>query len=245
LAYLCGAKERVGFSSGGASFLYTSVVGRSWNNGQSEIEKNIDLLRVQSGNSNIGSWVFNLDSPSLLAQNVPVKKVPRRIILSIGSPWPTKDWPVQNVVQYINQAIEHDCEVVLTGDQSAIHKSKEIENSILSAKFVNRVGQTTLEEWVDLIASAELVVSGDSASIHVASDLKVPVLALFGPTVPDFGFAPWRSPSLVLGVNDLKCRPCDIHGPKTCPLGHHKCMTNIKPEKVWGFSSDFIEKRRL
>jgi heptosyltransferase-2 len=58
------------------------------------------------------------------------------------------------------------------------------------------------------------------------------VVALFGPTVPEFGFGPVGEGDLALGVMDLVCRPCSDHGPPVCPLGHHRCMRELRVATV-------------
>ena len=57
-------------------------------------------------------------------------------------------------------------------------------------------------------------------------------VALFGPTVPAFGFGPLAPRSESLGVDGLACRPCHPHGPRECPLGHHACMRTLEPSRV-------------
>jgi heptosyltransferase II len=57
-------------------------------------------------------------------------------------------------------------------------------------------------------------------------------VALFGSTVPTFGFGPRRPGDLTLGIETLPCRPCSKHGPETCPLGHHRCMRDLSVETV-------------
>lgn len=82
-----------------------------------------------------------------------------------------------------------------------------------------------------LLAEAAVAVTGDSAPLHVAESVGTPVVALFGPTVAGFGFAPRRVDSVRLEV-DLSCRPCSLHGDVACPLGHHLCMALIEPSRV-------------
>ena len=57
------------------------------------------------------------------------------------------------------------------------------------------------------------------------------VAALFGPTVPAFGFAPYGSGHAVIQRN-VSCRPCSVHGGKRCPQGHFRCMKEISVEEV-------------
>jgi heptosyltransferase-2 len=68
--------------------------------------------------------------------------------------------------------------------------------------------------------------------MHMATGVGTPVVALFGPTVRQFGFFPYRSPSAVVEL-DLPCRPCSAHGTRRCPLGHHRCLRAMLPELVY------------
>ena len=57
------------------------------------------------------------------------------------------------------------------------------------------------------------------------------MIALFGPTVAQFGFFPYVAPSVVL-ERELDCRPCSATGTAACPLGHHRCLADIVPADV-------------
>lgn len=234
IALMSGAQERIGFGSGAASYLYTHTVARSWDRGQHEIEKNLDLLRLHF---DVPLWSKKGSQKSLLAAKQRPERRADRIALAVGSPWPTKRWPVENALELLDECVREGIEVVLVGDPSSKELAAEIVRQNDSLLIDNRVGQTGAQEWVDILDSCSVLVSGDSASVHVASDLGVPVLALFGPTVPDFGFAPWRRGSRVLQLPDLPCRPCHIHGPKVCPLGHHKCLKDLRGKEVFEHAS--------
>jgi heptosyltransferase-2 len=93
-------------------------------------------------------------------------------------------------------------------------------------------GTTGLPELVALLARAKALVSGDSGPGHVASAVGTPVVAIFGPTVPAFGYTPWGERNVIVERPALPCRPCDAHGPQVCPLGHHHCMTEIGAPEV-------------
>jgi heptosyltransferase-2 len=68
--------------------------------------------------------------------------------------------------------------------------------------------------------------------MHLATAVKTPVLAIFGSTVKEWGFFPFRSTSIVVENNSLDCRPCTHIGKHTCPKKHFKCMMDISPEMV-------------
>jgi heptosyltransferase-2 len=69
--------------------------------------------------------------------------------------------------------------------------------------------------------------------MHMATAVKVPVLAIFGSTVKEFGFFPFRAQSKVIENQTLWCRPCSHIGRNHCPLIHFKCMKDIKPMMVY------------
>jgi heptosyltransferase-2 len=243
LAWLSGAEERIGFASGAASFLYTRAVARQWMNGRHEIEKNLDLLRVFDDETHkTEPWVAK-GAPSLLRALRPAL-VPAdpAVVISLGSPWPTKRWPVENALPLVRALVDEGHRVQLVGDASAAGLAAQIRAELPSLLVEDHCGRTSIRSWVDLISEARAVVSGDSAAVHVASDLGVPVVALFGPTLPDFGFAPWRRGSLALGVNSLSCRPCDIHGPKECPLGHHRCLKDLGGARVHQVLANVLDR---
>jgi heptosyltransferase-2 len=99
-------------------------------------------------------------------------------------------------------------------------------------RAVNACSKLTLRQSAALIGRAALVVTNDSAPLHLATAMGTPVVAVFGPTVPEFGFGPLRAGDVSLGIAGLQCRPCSAHGPPACPLSHHRCMRELTVEAV-------------
>jgi len=79
--------------------------------------------------------------------------------------------------------------------------------------------------------------------MHLASFLKVPVVAIFGPTHPKLGFAPLGPDSVVISV-DEKCSPCSLHGKRKCYRRERYCMDKISPEEVAGEASRFLNRQK-
>jgi heptosyltransferase-2 len=90
------------------------------------------------------------------------------------------------------------------------------------------------------LARCDVVLTNDSGLMHVAAALGVPAVALFGSTAPQLGFAPYRSPARVLGVEGLPCRPCTHVGRPACPLGHFRCMRGIVPAAAAGAGRELL-----
>jgi heptosyltransferase-2 len=82
-----------------------------------------------------------------------------------------------------------------------------------------------------LLARADLVITGDSGPMHLATALDVPVLAIFGSSVAGFGFTPVGR-SRVVEVEGLACRPCGVHGRDRCWLGHWRCLQSLSPRRI-------------
>ena len=233
LAVFSRASVRIGFATGGASFFYSHAVARDWESSVHEIDKNLNLLRVLQS---VEPWTPE-SSPSLLRNSADLPTTRDAVAFSLYSPWATKIWDLGQTEVLLKNLIRRGKEIWFLGDPSFALAAVELEQKLNSKLFKNFVGRTNLSEWMDKISAAEILISGDSAAVHVANDLGVPTVALFGPTVVEFGFGPWRKNSIALGV-DLPCRPCDIHGPRSCPLGHHNCMKFLKADWVEAATND-------
>ena len=84
----------------------------------------------------------------------------------------------------------------------------------------------------ELIRRATILVSNDSAPVHLASAVGTPTIEIYGPTVPSFGFAARAEWSRIVEPDPMTCRPCSHHGPVVCPLVHHHCMRNTQVGRV-------------
>lgn len=93
-----------------------------------------------------------------------------------------------------------------------------------STLVADGIGRLTMLQSGELIRRARVLVSNDSAPVHLASAVNTPVVEIYGPTVPQFGFAARPELSRLVEPDPLQCRPCHHHGPVVCPLVHHKCM---------------------
>lgn len=99
-----------------------------------------------------------------------------------------------------------------------------------------------IPETALLLARASILITNDSGLMHLANAVKTPVVALFGPTVPELGFGPTGVRDQVLSI-DLPCRPCSLHGEERCPVPErrHECLTGITLEQIVGAARSILD----
>ena len=78
--------------------------------------------------------------------------------------------------------------------------------------------------------------------MHMAAALDRKIVAIFGPTVVEFGFFPFTDNYKVIEHESLGCRPCSYHGTDSCPQKHFNCMKEISPERVFQVVKSFQKK---
>ena len=96
----------------------------------------------------------------------------------------------------------------------------------LSVPVLNSTGKLSLMHTAALLQQCHLLLSNDSGLMHMATALRVPVVTIFGPTVQEFGFYPFKASAQVVSAA-LACRPCSTKGSTRCPRGHHQCMQQV------------------
>ena len=144
------------------------------------------------------------------------------IALGPGSPWGAKRWP-----GYPALAAALDSPVVAIGGPTDQHLGEEIVAAAPGRAF-NACGHVGPRVSAALIARAEALVTNDSSPLHLGLAVGTRMVALFGPTVPSFGFGPTDPRDICLGLDDLLCRPCATFGPAVCPLDHHRCLRDLR-----------------
>ncbi|MBK7350805.1 MAG: glycosyltransferase family 9 protein [Gemmatimonadetes bacterium] len=141
-------------------------------------------------------------------------------VLAPGARWGTKRWPWFGELA---AALPLPSVVIGGADDQALAAA------VVAAapRATGAAGVHGLGVTAGIIARGAVVVSNDSVALHLAGGLARPAVALFGPTVPAFGFGPLGTTDAIVEHPALPCRPCSPHGPATCPLGHHRCLRAI------------------
>jgi len=152
-----------------------------------------------------------------------------------------KRWPSENFAALGDRLVStYGLKIVLVGEGEGEGIVDQIAQQ-MHQPSVKLKGETTLIQLAELMKKASLVVANDSGAMHLASYLNVPVLALFGPTEPQFA-APWSTKSFYLHKNDhcQACRNPRLHF-------EHTCMQAISAEEAFeviGVSAEGIYFKR-
>jgi heptosyltransferase-2 len=139
---------------------------------------------------------------------------------------PAKRWPVEYFAETAQWALDQGWEVWLFGSGKDIEVTQQIDQ-LTGNRCLDLGGKTSLGEAIDLMAMAHAVVTNDSGLMHVAAALGLPQLSLFGSSDPHHT-PPMSAKADVLYLG-LSCSPCFQ---RECPLGHFKCMRDMKPEMI-------------
>lgn len=257
MARLSGAPRRVGYAEAAwARWLFTDQVGRRFAERQ-EIERLLGLLEPL----NLPSAVLEDESLRWPELCLPVEALaeaerllaplPPGPVLGVhpGSVWPTKRWTPEGFALVLRRALEAGaCAVVLAspeesdaarevlrlagemGDGRSLKRAAEGPGG--ASRLLDLAGRTSLPALAAVLGRLQCYLTNDSGPMHLAWAQRVPVTALFGPTVRGLGFAPRGAASTVMET-DEPCRPCGLHGHKRCPQGHFRCMRALDPEAVW------------
>ncbi|MGC4036562.1 MAG: glycosyltransferase family 9 protein [Chitinophagaceae bacterium] len=106
--------------------------------------------------------------------------------------------------------------------------------------IVIAAGKFSIEEELELMSQLNVMISMDSANMHFASLVNVPVVSVWGATHPFAGFMGWGQSIDNAAQIDLYCRPCSVFGNKPCYRGDHACMKNLSPAIIIGKVKDLV-----
>ncbi|MDT8286122.1 MAG: lipopolysaccharide heptosyltransferase II [Elusimicrobiales bacterium] len=237
LARLAGVPRRVGFSSSAGAFLLTDRVPFSWL--LHDLERNLTLLLPLKGRPE-PAW------PGLSSPPDPFKKfgLPDSGLVGVnpGSAWPTKCWPAARYAEVIKRLHEErGLKAVLVGGPKERQVAAEVERLAGPGTCFNLAGRTDLGELMAVIKRMKLFLTNDSGPMHIAAAYGVPTAAVFGPTTRELGFFPYGERNEVL-EEFLECRPCALHGSRSCPRDHFLCMKLITADKVYAAAARLLDR---
>jgi len=248
MLYFAGIPLRVGFRQSAASFLFHRRVIREPQ--RHDVERNLSLLRAFGIQPEDCRRSMRLP-PGSEAEAV-VKKILRSmgidetktlIGINPGSVWATKRWSAEGfagAIQLIKK--NYNCDVLLFGGPTDAEVASRIQE-LCGGTLVNLAGKIGLREMPAALKLCRVLITNDSAPMHMAVACGVPTVAIFCATTPALGFYPYSDNAILLG-KDLPCRPCGSHGGRRCPLGTEDCIRLISPTHVLAAVAKLLERNK-
>ena len=220
-ARISGARVRVGID---ARKVYTHVA-KSCPSLRHTVERNLDVLR------RIGLFP-ELDERELFF-HIPTEarsKVPkgRYLLIHPASRWRFKCWSIDKMRQLTERLLAKGEQLVFTSGPDPVEVAM-VEEIAQGLNVTNLAGKISPKELGALIEQTACLICVDSVPFHLASALKAPVIALFGPT-SEITWGPWQNPNARIITETMSCRPCYRDG-----CGGSKrsdCLERLSVERV-------------
>jgi heptosyltransferase-2 len=233
IVLLLEVRETFGFDNAALFHVYKNLV--PYISTKHELQRNFNLVGFEYDDQ---SWKIapeiNTSEHSVEKVNTFIKQNKLAngfITIAPGSVWNTKKYPAEYFEAIIKHFIDQNIRIVLMGGENDRVTSEQIASKFLG-KVIDASGKFSIVESIELLRHSMLLLSNDSAPTHMGMCADIKVLTIYCSTVPEFGFYPYNDRSSSIGFNDLKCKPCGIHGHNLCPIKTFDCAMNLLPEKI-------------
>lgn len=236
LLALAGIPQRVGFRQSPGWFLYHRTAQRDTN--RHEVERILCIMRAFGREPEECDRTPRVEYPEAAKVQARARLHEHGIastdplfVVCPGSVWPTKRWTIESFAQLVRRLETSYGRVLLCGGPDDAEVARAVHQQAGQCG-VNLVGQADLLTFMALVDQAQVVISNDSAPMHVAVARGVPVVAIFCATTPSLGYGPYTDNAVVVEKKELSCRPCGRHGSHACPLGTNACMRDVSVPDV-------------
>lgn len=235
-----GAKTTIGFDKNPLSFLFTKKIKHEINvdGTKHEVDRNLSLIESFTDSSFEKPQLY----PALSDENFVSEFIKQTYVcIAPASVWFTKQFPAAQWIKLIQLLLKgswknitndnKDLKIYLVGAPGDFNLCESIKKYFNDNEIVNLAGQFSLLQTAVLMRNAQMNFVNDSAPLHICSSMNANVTAVFCSTVPGFGFGPLSENMTIIELEQaLYCRPCGLHGYKTCPQGHFRCANDIDLE---------------
>lgn len=231
LTAFSGAGETRGFQSNPMSFLFSKSYPHSFNSNISkhEIFRNQALI-ADLTDENPAMPRLHIDEAA--ERNTDRYRNKPYLTITPGSVWYTKRYPAEKWTAFIDK-VDEAFNIYLLGGKDDRALNDKIMKASGHPHVQNLAGIQTFAESFALMRTANMNYVNDSAPLHFCSALDAPVTAIFCSTSPSFGFGPLSQKSFVVETKEkLSCRPCGVHGRKSCPRKHFSCAYGIDTHQL-------------
>ena len=231
LTAFSAADHTIGFDKNPLSAFFTKKVKHVINQTQNihEVARNQKLITHLTDDKPATPRLYPTDRN---IQNVALLKTKPYICIAPASLWFTKQYPKEKWIEFIHH-IQYDLNIYLLGSKSDQQLCEEIIDLSGRDNITDLSGKLNFLDSAALMKDAKMNFVNDSAPMHIASSVNAPVTVIFCSTVPEFGFGPLSSDSVIVQTKEyLSCKPCGLHGYRECPEKHFKCGYLIEKEEL-------------
>lgn len=231
LSFLSFAPQRYGYDNKKFSFFLNYKV-KERKTPLSPVEHQLgtlNMLGVKSSAPQLELWPssFDFDWAKRFLENQWLAAGQKLVgmNISVSARWLTKRWSIEKFAQLANLLAKDYIRVVITGvstDREIVQKLRQRTQ----AKPIDACGKTTIMQFACLLKHCQVFITPDSAPMHIAAAMKVPFVALFGPTEPRRHLPPAKD--FIVIRKPLKCSPCYR---RKC--NGVSCMKRITVEEVY------------
>jgi lipopolysaccharide heptosyltransferase II len=248
LTWLSRAPIRIGYDIPGRSWMYTRVVGRPRElRARHSVNNQWDLLQpLGVARSSPEAYPVEMAVDPDVARAVRsrvaqagVSAAGQLVVIHVSAGNPFRRWPIASFGDVAAALVTHHrnlCVIITSGPSEGDAAGRVIAHAREHVQMSERgrvvdCGDFSLSELRALVEGAALYIGGDSGPMHIAATSHVPMISLYGPTLPARS-APWRPaewPAAAIEIHDLECRPCDQ---RVCAPGDFRCLLRIEPKQV-------------
>lgn len=233
IVMLSDVRETYGFANTSFSHVYKNLAQYSYD--KHEVQRNLDLIGFNYNNE---SWKIipklDLSESSSIKVNTFLAENnldERTIAVAPGSVWETKKYPLEYFIHIISHFTNLDYKILVLGGKSDKELCEEIANRF-EKNVISAGGKFSLVETIELLKKVKLLLTNDSAPTHLGVCANIPVLTIYCSTIPAFGFFPYNKKSFYISYDDLKCKPCGLHGYEKCPINSFDCGYRLEPNII-------------
>ena len=238
---------RIGYEVVGRSWLYTRRIARPRELGRRHSVENqwdlIEPLGIAPPDRSADPMEMAADprAGAAVAERLAragVTAADALVVIHVSAGNPFRRWPSAHFVDLVSELAAGDPRrrILITSGPSERDSAGRVIDGARArlgdkARQVVSCGELSLAELRALLDHAALYIGGDSGPLHVAATTRVPIVGLYGPTLPARS-APWRDEGCVtesVDAGELPCRPCDQ---RVCVPGDFRCLTSIPPAQV-------------
>ena len=165
------------------------------------------------------------------------------IVFAPGASYQTKQYPPEKFADAAVQLHKQNGSAIIWAEANSEDYVPQFLSEISESSFL-LLTNLPIQELASVIENAQLTIANDSGIAHLSSAVNTPVIALFGPTHPALGFAPRGMFDQVIHVKE-ECRPCSLHGSKSCYRDSQFCFDRIKPERIVNLAKHKLEQSMM